>query len=111
MSLLVTCLVFLLFATSTFAYLFWRDEQARKAFAKRNVKFVKVINLFYAWLFKTKVELVKDEVIRKEGNVFGFNMLGTPTILIADLEIIQLVMNKEFTNFINRRVSAVFEEI
>lgn len=87
-----------------FAYSIWNDFCSKKEFQKRNVKYVKVANLFYAMISNVRVELVKENLIQREGNVFGFNMLGKRTILVAEPEIIQLVLSKEFANFVNHRV-------
>lgn len=53
---------------------------------------------------KERMELAKDELIKKEGKVWGFIMMNSYTILVADPDIVQQVLSNQFTNFINRRV-------
>lgn len=94
----------LAFALLFFCFFFWIDQRNKQEYERRNLKFVKVANLFFATLTKRRVEIAKDEAIKREGKVFGFNMLGAYTVLIAVPELIQEILHKDFTNFTNRRV-------
>ena len=96
-------------STAFWYFFYWYDEKNRRAFKERNLKYVNLGNMFFDIIMKRRIELKKDNVIKKEGKVFGFNMLGKPTILLAEPELIQTVLSKEFTNFINRRVSDIHE--
>ena len=81
------------------------DDVSGREFAKRNLKYVKISNLFKSILTKERIELLKTEAIKREGSVFGFNMLNKYTVMLTEPEIIQTILNKEFTNFTNKRVS------
>ncbi len=64
-------------------------------------------NPLLATFLKKRMELEKDELIKKEGKVWGFTMLNSYTILVADPELVQQVLSNQFTNFLNRRVTFV----
>ena len=93
-----------LVATSFWFLLHWFDEQSRRAYAARGLKYVQMGNMFVDIVLKRRIELKKDAAIKREGMLFGFNMLGRNTVLMAEPELIQQVVSKEFTNFTNRRV-------
>lgn len=108
-NLKMVILVFLTLGIALFGSLFWylshRIEESTKAdFAKRNVRFIAQPNAFFQILKKERSEFIRLEQVKKEGKVFGFYFIGSPTILVTEPEIAQLVMSKEFTNFSNRRV-------
>jgi len=92
-------------------YTRWSDFRCRQAFAQRNLKYVNLGNLFVDIVLRRRVELKKDALIKGEGKLWGFSMLGRYTVLVAEPELIQQVMSKEFTNFTNRRVSGVLNRV
>ena len=81
------------------------DRETKSIFTKRNVKFVPQKNLFFESLKKVRLELRRHDHIQEYGTVFGHMMMGVPTIVVSDPELIELIMSKHFTNFVNRRVS------
>lgn len=48
------------------------------------------------------IEPLKKEAIEKNGKVFAFNFMFTDSILVADPELLQIILSKEFTSFVNR---------
>ena len=83
-----------------------RQRQARE-WQRRGLKGVSMRNPLLATFLKKRMELEKDELIKKEGKVWGFTMLNGYTILVADPELVQQVLSNQFTNFLNRRVTFV----
>ena len=98
-------LIVSILGTVLWYYLYWAEERSHQAFAKRGLKYVSLGNLFVDVILKRQTWLKKDAAIKKEGKLFGFRMLGKYTVLLAEPELIQTVVSKEFTNFTNRRVS------
>ena len=82
-----------------------KNHNPKKLFARRKVKFVPQENLFVAILKKIRLELKRHDDLQKHGNVFGHVLMGAPTIVVSDPELIELVLSKNFTSFVNRRVS------
>ena len=60
---------------------------------------------------QNRIEVVKDAVIKREGPVFGFNMLNKKTIMVADADMIQSVLIRDFTKAPNRRIFPVTNKI
>lgn len=75
-----------------------------KSFKERNVKYVNFPSQFLSQLRKKVFHLIEKQEIDKHGTVFGFNLFFNKTIMVAEPELLQIVLNKEFTNFPNRRV-------
>lgn len=92
-------------------YLSWNDHRSRKEFAKRNLKYVKVANLFFAQIFGKRVEITKSAAIEQYGSVFGFNMLGQYTILVAEPELLDSILCTNFAYFAIKRVWLSFFQI
>lgn len=90
-----------------FLYLKHSDSVAKREFAKRNLKHVKMGNLITSTMSNEKLEITKHQLILKEGPVWGFSMMGKYTAMVADAELVQQVLSNQFTNFTNRRVSGV----
>lgn len=107
--ILVIVIVFVI--SALFAYSYYADRKHSNELALRNVVYAKQPGLVQALFKRDRAELKRDEEIRKYGKVFGFYLLGSYNISIAEPELIQLVMSKEFTNFTNRRVSKLCQPI
>ena len=59
-------------------YLFmkWSDHKTHEEFKKRNVPYIPMNNSILSVLKKERVEVTKDEIIKKTGKkVFGFKMM------------------------------------
>ncbi|OTF78683.1 hypothetical protein BLA29_003577 [Euroglyphus maynei] len=56
-----------------------------------------------AILRKKRFDIMETEFIKTNGKVFGCNMVNQMTIYVADAELVQIVCNREFTKFANRR--------
>lgn len=91
--------------TAIWYFLRQSEESSISQFAKQNVRYIAQPNAFFQTLKKERLEVARHEIIKKEGKIFGFNFLGSTTIVAAEPEIAQLVLSKEFTSFTNRRVS------
>ena len=101
-------LLIVVLTTLYYIYSVWYEQRSQQEFAKRNVPYKHTNGFLWAWLRSERIEWSNDAIIRNEGlKNFGFNMLFKPTILVSDPEIIQLVLSKEFTHFVNRRVCFV----
>ena len=98
--------LFLLFALGIFSL--WNNFRSKREFAKRNLKFVKVTNLFFATIFGERVEVTKSVAIEKHGRIFGFNMLGQYTIMVAEPELLESIMCTNFVHFAEKRVGFNF---
>lgn len=83
----------------------WSEKETLGELARRNVPYVAQPNIFLSILRKERLEEPKHALIAKHGNVFGFRFLGEYTILIAEPDIAQQILSKEFATFTNRRVS------
>lgn len=82
-----------------------RRDNYRKQCKLRNLKFVNFPNVMWYALLGKRVETIKSDYLCSQGNVFGFEMFNQLTVMLAEPELIQLVLNKEFASFVNRRVS------
>lgn len=88
----------------------WRKRKQRQ-FKQRNIKYVKIPNALWSILRGKRLELLKHDFIQREGTIFGFDLFNKLTIMVAEPEVIQLVLNKEFSNFVNRRVSMMVRSL
>ena len=79
-------------------------------FAKRNVKHTSFGNLLILSIKKTRIELFRDEIIKREGDLLGALQLHQPTIFMIQPDLVQQVLSKNFTSFTNRRVNFPFSK-
>ncbi|KAJ6222391.1 hypothetical protein RDWZM_000936 [Blomia tropicalis] len=84
-------------------YFNWSENSLKRYFKQRNIQYISLGNMFIDILLRRRIEIKKDELIKKFGTIFGFYMVGKPTILVAEPELIQQVVAKDFTTFNNRR--------
>lgn len=71
----------------------------------RNVEYRPMAHEMWQMLSGSRVELEEQKHLQKYGPIFAYKLFGSLTIMVAEPEIVQLVLSKEFTSFINRRVS------
>ena len=91
------------------ATIFWfiyryLESNNLKKFKERNIKYVNYPSQLLAMLKRKQFHLMEKREIEKHGSVFGFDLFFVKTIIVAEPELLQIVFNKEFTNFTNRRV-------
>ena len=94
---------------SLVATIFWflyryLETNNLKKFKERNIEYVNYPNQLLTVLQRKHFHLKEKRTIEKHGPVFGFNMFLEKTISVTEPELLQIVFNKEFTNFTNRRV-------
>lgn len=80
------------------------DWQNHRKSAERNLKFVNVENFFVEAFKGDFPGKRKDMIVKKEGKAFCFSMFFKFCVLLADPELVGLVLSSQFTNFTNRRV-------
>ena len=99
--------VIILTFSSIFLYLRHRSKMAILNLQSRNIPVGKQPSFFSALWNNIRIELISQENIKKIGKVYGWEMFGGINLTIAEPELIQLIMSKEFTNFPNRRVRII----
>ena len=102
--------VIVLTFTSIYLYFRHRSKLAIANLQSRNIPIGEQPSFFSALWNKTRIELVSQKNIQKIGKVYGWEMFGGINLTIAEPELIQLIMSKEFTNFPNRRVRIINEK-
>ena len=100
----LSLVIFSLVATIFWFIYRYLETNNVKKFKKRNVEYVNYPSQLLAMLKKKQFHLMEKREIEKHGSVFGFNLFLDKTIIVAEPELLQIVFNKEFTNFTNRRV-------
>ncbi|KAH9423402.1 Cytochrome P450 3A4, partial [Dermatophagoides pteronyssinus] len=93
-------IIFLIWRLYIEFYEYLIKEQCRR----QNLKFVRIPSQSMALLRKKRYDIVETEMIKTNGKLFGANMLNEMTIYVADAELVQIICNREFTKFSNRRV-------
>ena len=97
----VVIIIFIIWRLYIEFYEYLIKEQCRR----QNLKFVRIPSQSMALLRKKRYDIVETELVKKNGKLFGANMLNEMTIYVADAELVQIICNREFTKFSNRRVS------
>ena len=100
----------ILILASIYLYGQHRSKLAIANLQSRNIPIGEQPYFLSALWNKTRIELVLQKNIQKIGKVYGFEMFGGINLTIAEPELIQLIMSKEFTNFPSRRVR-IFSKI
>lgn len=77
--------------------------------ARQNLKYVRMPSQTIAIIRKQRYDIAETKFVKENGKVFGTNMLNQLTIYVADAELVQIVCNREFTKFTNRRVSIIYD--
>lgn len=84
----------------------WIDTEK---FRKINLRYIHFPSQFIAIMRRVHYHEIELDGLKKYGPTFGFNLVNSKTIMVAEPELLQIVFNKEFTNFTNRRVCLCFE--
>ncbi|KAH9398120.1 Cytochrome P450 3A4 [Tyrophagus putrescentiae] len=88
------------------------EARLKAEFAQRKVHYHKQPNAFFQVLRRERNDLHKQtEVIKKVGTVYGVKFLGSITICVSEPEIAQTVFSSEFTNFTNRRIFSLGDDL
>ena len=90
-------------------YIEYREYQVKQQCKRQNLPYVRIPAWNFAVLFGygRRFDLFTTKAMLEYGKIFGFNMWNRMTISIADPELVQIVCNREFTKFPNRRVSLI----
>lgn len=75
-----------------------------KEFAKRKLKFVRVPSQIWSVITKKRFEYLEQKLLNENNKLYGCCNFLNKTITTIEPELVQIVFNKEFTNFTNRRV-------
>lgn len=86
------------------AVLEWQEYRTKRKFSKQKVRYVRSPSSFLCLAFNKRFDLIENEIMKKNGPIYGCNFLGKPTIVIDNPEIVQLICHKEFHKFANHRV-------
>ena len=81
------------------------EKKLRTKFKEYNLKYVSIPNLVWVQLKGQRLEKIELQKIKENGTVFGASIFMTPAFVVAEPELIQIILSKEFTNFTDRRVS------
>lgn len=87
------------------------DWQNHRKSAERNLKFVNVENFFVEAFKGDFPGKRKDMIVKKEGKAFCFSMFFKFCVLLADPELVGLVLSSQFTNFTNRREFKIYDPV
>ncbi|KAF7488624.1 Cytochrome P450 3A24 [Sarcoptes scabiei] len=85
------------------AVLEWQEYRTKRKFSKQKVRYVRSPSSFLCLAFNKRFDLIENEIMKKNGPIYGCNFLGKPTIVIDNPEIVQLICHKEFHKFANHR--------
>ena len=90
-------------------YLFFqrKNKQFIASLTSRGIRYQPQSSLLEILIFKKRVELESLKNVKSVGKIYGFIMFGGINLVVAEPELIQLVLSKEFTNFPNRRVRLI----
>ncbi|OTF80508.1 hypothetical protein BLA29_000420 [Euroglyphus maynei] len=89
-----------------FAYIEWTEFQVKQQCKRQNLRYARVPAWNFSLLFKNerRFDKITSKAMHENGKVFGYNMWNQLAITIADPELVQIVCNREFTKFPNRRI-------
>ena len=87
---------------------FWYVKRIHRkrgeTFVGRDLKYFPVPNFMWCMIRGKRLEEEEYKAVLENGTVFGTTIFMRPAILIAEPDLIQSIMVKEFTNFTDRRV-------
>ena len=83
------------------------EKRAKNKSKERRVTYARTPMQLLSIASRKRFDLVEKRMCEKYGKIYGCSHLGSYTIVITDPELIQIVLNKEFTKFPNRRVSYI----
>lgn len=87
------------------AWLEWNEHSIKKKFHQQNIRYVRIPSFNITLMSGKRFDLIELDLARKYGKVFGGSMFSEPVIYVTDAELAQIICNREFTKFANRRVS------
>lgn len=83
-----------------------RTETNRREILKRGIDFQKHNNFLKSMWTRERIELTQQRILKTlDKTIYGFDMFGTIHLVVAEPDLIQSILSKEFQNFPNRRVS------
>lgn len=85
-------------------YVEWKEYQARVKCDRQNLRYVRVPNILLALLKNQRHDQIESKLHDKYGQIYGCNFANDFTIVLSNPELVQIICNKEFTNFTNHRV-------
>ena len=77
-------------------------------FIERGIKYISIPNLLWTMFRGKRMEEVEHKIILENGTVFGTTIFMSPAFVVAEPELLQIILSKEFTNFTDRRVSFIY---
>ncbi|XP_075589004.1 cytochrome P450 3A24-like [Dermatophagoides farinae] len=80
-----------------------KKNQCIASLTSRGIRYQPQSSFFRILIFKERIELESLKNVKSVGKIYGFIMFGGINLVVAEPELIQLVLSKEFTNFPNRR--------
>ena len=83
------------------------EKRAKNKSKERKVNYARTPMQMLSIASRKRFDLIEKQMNEKHGNIYGCSHLGSYTIVTTDPELIQIVLNKEFTKFPNRRVSYI----
>lgn len=114
MFLIITLVLILTTLATLYLYFFGphNEAQLKIELSRRNVLYIKQPNAFFQAVRRERTDLEnRNEQIKQVGRIFGFKNLGSIIICVADPEIAQIVLSSEFTNFTNRRILSLGDDL
>ena len=81
------------------------EKKLQTKFREYNLKYVSYPNLIWLQMTGQFLEKIELRKVKENGTVFGASVFMTPAFVVAEPELIQIILSKEFTNFTDRRVS------
>lgn len=82
----------------------WNEYETKLKCRQRNLSYVNVPNVFWSLITRRQHAQRELDLNEKHGYFYGCNIMNKFTIVLTHPELVQIVCNKEFTNFSNRRV-------
>ena len=84
-----------------------KKNQCIASLTSRGIRYQPQSSFFRILIFKERIELEALKNVKSVGKIYGYIMFGGINLVVAEPELIQLVLSKEFTNFPNRRVRLI----
>lgn len=101
-------MIFIVFIFAAIYALYWyyysNPKALREQCTPRDIEPAPSMNFVLMLLFRKHPEQEYYNYISKNPRPFGFFSFNTMTIGVINPELIQLVLSKEFSTFVNRRV-------
>lgn len=91
--------------TLYFVVTFLLSQYFEKQFKLQNLKYKNIPSQLLTIFRKGRFERIEQKKLKENNRLYGCDMFFKKTITTIEPELVQIVMNKEFTNFTNRRVS------